>query len=101
MILDQLDIGPVPVPEPPKVPTPQVYNPVEQAMQPGEPPKVAVKNWTWAINNLPDQTLSSVDLSDPNLIQNAVHNQHGALVLEGEHTYLLKTGRQNASTTGS
>jgi acyl dehydratase len=29
--------------------------------------------------------------------RSTVHNQHGRLVLDGEHTYLLKTGDQSTS----
>jgi acyl dehydratase len=30
-----------------------------------------------------------------------IHNQHGQLVLDGEHTYLLKTAQQTASKATS
>jgi acyl dehydratase len=30
-----------------------------------------------------------------------IHNQHGQLVLDGEHTYLLKTAQQSASKSAS
>jgi len=30
-----------------------------------------------------------------------VHNQHGRLVLDGEHTYLLKTAHQSTSEAAS
>jgi acyl dehydratase len=30
-----------------------------------------------------------------------IHNQHGQLVLDGEHTYLLKTAQQSTSQATS
>ena len=55
-ILEQLGIDtkfPVIEPDPVPPPAPSVYNPVEQVMQPGQPPKVAVHNYETALADLP------------------------------------------------
>ncbi|HEY9378969.1 MAG TPA: hypothetical protein VIQ02_17980 [Jiangellaceae bacterium] len=86
-VLDQLDIGPVPIPEP-DVPD-VVYNPVEQVTQPGKPPTTAVKNWTWQMSNLPKLTLTATDVSgDGAFLQNTVHVQQGELwVYQSDYTH--------------
>jgi acyl dehydratase len=34
-------------------------------------------------------------------VRHAIHNQHGQLVLDGEHTYLLKTAQHSTSAATS
>lgn len=76
-ILAQIPLDPAPEVDVPDVKV--VYNPVEQVMQPGKPPETAVKNWTWAMGNLPKVTLSAGDLSDDDSITEAVHLSGGEL----------------------
>jgi acyl dehydratase len=54
----------------------------------------------------PGATLEIIDLASHGdagqvTTRATVHNQHGQLVLDGEHTYLLKTAHQGTSETTS
>jgi hypothetical protein len=45
--------------------------------------------------------LQVLAVTAPGAARATIHNQHGQLVLEGEHTYLLKTAPQTASKARS
>lgn len=58
---------------------PSVYNPVEQTVQPGKPPEVAVQNYEVALKDLSTYSLNMTDLSDPSVMENAVIVKRGGL----------------------
>ena len=97
-ILDQLGIGPMPqpdVPEPPKATS--VYNPVEQVVQPGTPPEVAVDNYEVALGDLPTVLVTGQDLLDPDLMMDAVFVYQGGLwVGDGPYKGYSTYGTMNA-----